>query len=640
MDLVWSEARVTRGRGAPNAPYIVFALAEAAKAAAAPPGTELYSPAYRALSLRPARGPWSVVSVARSTRLRQGEIRVPILLPREVVNLRPVRGARRPAPAFPDWFGDCPCFVGIIDDAIGFAHERFRRAVAGGPPRSRIDYLWMQGVRSTGGTDLPFGRALWGAEIDRLLASHSLPGGAIDEDGLYRDPDAGLLEMASPRMQNGAQAFSHGTAMLDTAAGLAPDDPLGVNLPIAAVCLPPQLTTDTLGTFAETYLIAAIDRILRHVAMRSDQASRRAGRKVDYPLVINISLALTAGAKDGGDLLDRYLADLARSRRGRAPVIVVMPAGNHRQAQTHARLTAAGTVTWHLPPDDATPSFVEIWGPPRPERPAAPMAVRLTPPGGCPAQPAAAFGHHCRLLRDGRPVGWIFWDWRADPDGSGGRERVTCVTAPTVASGAAPWTPLGDWSIAVGGTGWPVDLHVQRDDTIASYRRRGRQSYFTDRDYQPRDESGRIRATDPDPTCPVRRAGTLTSLADGVAPILVGGYHARTLAEVDYAGLPFDPGEGVRRLDLLAPSEASPLLPGILAALGVSGGRARVSGTSIAAAAVTRDRSRALAQGGGWGRLDGLWFRAADGAAVAPAPPLLAAAVWRLAGGRAPLRID
>ena len=72
-----------------------------------------------------------------------------------------------------------PVVMGVIDDGIAFAQQRFR-TVAGGTVVSRVEYWWLQdGVYQ--GPPLPFGRELDNAGINALVTTCT-HGGVIDED--------------------------------------------------------------------------------------------------------------------------------------------------------------------------------------------------------------------------------------------------------------------------------------------------------------------------------------------------------------------------------------------------------------------------------------------------------------------------
>ena len=112
-----------------------------------------------------------------------------------------------------------PVVMGVIDDGIAFAQQRFRE-VAGGQVRSRVEYWWLQdGVYQ--GQPLPFGRELDNAGINALLTTCT-HGGIIDEDELYRR--AGLTDFRLPGHKSAAWRISHGAHVMDQACGYQQDD--------------------------------------------------------------------------------------------------------------------------------------------------------------------------------------------------------------------------------------------------------------------------------------------------------------------------------------------------------------------------------------------------------------------------------
>jgi hypothetical protein len=573
----------------PRSPYAHFAFQEHKAAPRARSHGACYNPPQGCMLVRSAPGARISVETAasfaeaRTDEFGSGDRVVAIQLPHDRVN--PNLGKRRDDAAshtgrlWPDEIpmstaGLPPVFIGIVDDAIAFAHQRFRLPDGG----TRFDYLWLQGVPYVGG-DVPFGRELVRSEIDRLLGEHR------SEAGVYRA--VGLIEMGRPTVQHVAQAFSHGTAELDAAAGYRPDDPAGAARPIAAVCLPPEVISDTLGSFAEDYIMQGLDRLLAHLERRRAAASR------PVPAVINISLARTGGPKDGTSLLDRYLEQTVQDHR---PLRYVLPAGNHRLSRCRARFDArserALEATWRLPPDDWTPSFLEIWGPPRADKPEAPsLSLGLRLPGSPESisVPDLQMEHYRRLLAGpDKELAWVYRQWIEAPDRSGGRERFTIVTFPTRGSGDASTAPAGDWLIGIepaSDAPLPIDLYIQRDDTIPGFRRRGRQSYFVDAGYRNRLPNGFPRLVDRGERSPIRRAGTISSFATGDVPVVVGARYASSGRTVGYSGAP-EPGG--RALSRCAAAERSPVVRGMLQAGSTSGSRVAIGGTSVAAALVTR----------------------------------------------------
>ena len=150
-----------------------------------------------------------------------------------------------------------PVVVGVIDDGIAFAQQRFRK-VAGGQVRSRVEYWWLQdGVYQ--GQPLPFGRELDNVGIDALLTTCT-HGGVIDEDELYRR--AGLTDFRLPGHKSAAWRISHGAHVMDQACGYEQDDLNRPERPIVCVQLPIRVTAETSGAHLLPYVHLAMIYIL------------------------------------------------------------------------------------------------------------------------------------------------------------------------------------------------------------------------------------------------------------------------------------------------------------------------------------------------------------------------------------------
>ncbi|WP_116596919.1 hypothetical protein [Primorskyibacter marinus] len=514
--------------------------------------------------------------------------------------------------------------VGIIDDATAFAHERFRLPNG----RSRIDYLWLQSARHKAGENAPsFGREYDRNGIERLIDQfrRGPMGETIDEDGLYRHASA--LDMSLGTPQSLARTAGHGTAVADLAAsfgvstnargpdGLTPPGEMNIapeDFDLAVVSLPERLIMDTSGTFAEIFVILGMVRLISHVEHRCRRDDK------DYPLVINISLGLTAGPRDGTSLLDRFIAAVNSNRPSdRVPIRIVVPAGNFRQAKVHAVLDApvdaqASPLFWTIEPDDPTPSFLEIWSTPLPEKPdALPISLTLRPAHSKEAAPLGPvpLDGVFDLKNGAQLAARCYTQWvpkRIDTPSAGGRVRLTLAVPPTVPGNpAAAYTVPGPWQLLLEAAdtspseaGWPLDLVVQRDDMIPGYRGGGRQSYLQDRQYSQVDARGFAVTKDrpgPDGTLPyVRRAGTINAFATAPEIVVVGGCFADTLEPVDYSGEGGSGGQGLRGIDASAPASMQ-RMRGVIRAVGSrSGSRIGVGGTSIAAPVMSRELAKAM----------------------------------------------
>lgn len=507
--------------------------------------------------------------------------------------------------------------MAVIDDGIAFAHERFRSDAFD----SRIDFLWLQGADHDGAnSDVPFGRELGREQIEDLFHDHrrGKSGSLLDEDGVYRA--AGAMDMGTGALQSLARRAGHGTAIVDLAAGFAAGtdtrdrtfrslpERMGINpeaYDLALVTLPQSVTADTSGTFTEIFIIIALVRLLDHI----EQRSLRDGQ--DYPVIVNLSFGLTAGPKDGSSLLDRFI-DQINVTRGfdRAPVSIVIPAGNHRLSQSHAILNQplsadAAPLFWRLFPDDPTPSFLEIWTAPLSSRPDVlplSLGLRVADETELAMLTAGPVDVSYSLRRGDKFLARAYVQWVAGGAGAG-RFRITLALPGTVpTSRDAPYVPSGDWQLSIEQTEadtsavWPIDLTIQRDDMIPGFRGGGRQSRFADGAYQAYDLAGRPitedRMDELGNMSHIRRAGTLNSLATARDTVVVGGCFADTLSAVGYSG-EGSAASGVRGPDVVAPASVSRSRGSIRVAGARSGSRIGVEGTSAAAPTLARELAKA-----------------------------------------------
>ena len=541
-------------------------------------------------------------------------------LPPDAVNRDPAPAGAGPlmaAGALPD--PDRGCIIAVIDDAIPFAHQHLRLPGA----LSRVASLWVQDARvdpDGPGRDLPWGIELRGARIGGWLAG--LESGAIAaEDAVYRR--AGVVAMDRRTTHSAAFAAGHGAAVALLAAGFAPDDPRARNHPVIGVTLAPGVIADTSATLAQDPLLAAIVFVITRARMLCRQVEAAHGLPVDsvrLPVVLNLSLGLTAGPRDGTGLLERFLDALAtHASTGLGPVHAVLPTGNHRMARLRATLRPQGRIGWQLPPDDATQTPLEIWGPVRPTRPDWPMRIGLTPPGGTEARTRFCAPDQSSTLRDGRgrDLGWAFYRVMPHPDGW--RECMTLIVAPTCPAAVGDsWAPPGRWGLALVQGDGDHAVSVQRDDVLRGFPREARQSWLSQPAYADMDARGFPVLLDPRATGPARvqRADTVNAYATGRHGLRVGAVD-RSGRGLAYASL-IGAAQGG---DLLACVDRSQARPGMIVRGRTSGSFAVMSGSSMAAPQATRWLAGHLADGA---RPDSraAIIRLAQGATDVPVPVL------------------
>jgi hypothetical protein len=487
--------------------------------------------------------------------------------------------------------------VGIIDDGIAFAHERFRSNEV----TTRIASLWLQGPEASEdeqGTPTFFGngRELSSTDINNLLLACSSAGG-VDEDMVYSR--AKVLDFATADHKSLAHRGAHGTHVLDIAAGATPgQDP---QWPIVAVQLPSLVTEDTSGAkLTQPAVEGVVYILLESLRIAADRGT------MPLPVVINLSYGFTAGPHDGSLPIERALETIVAlwEKHVGAKVRVVLPAGNHYLSRMHAALSSPGPTVvelpWRIHPDDRTPSHVEIWLPPRPSPLPCPVRVSIRAAGQTTSSPVVPDEvMACELVRGDRPVAQVAYGY------ANGRGVIRLSVWPTYEldppAGPASAAPAGVWMIRIENVslnhGESVHAWIQRDDSAYGFAAAGRQSYFDDPCYERRDWKGHLVLTDQH-DCPVKRAGTLNAIATGDNShiIVVGGYvhSARKVADYSSSG----PASGTRQgPDVLAVSDRSPVLGGILAAGTRSGSRLAMNGSSVAAPYVTRRIAAELAAG-------------------------------------------
>ena len=480
--------------------------------------------------------------------------------------------------------------MGVIDQGIAFAHERFRNASG-----SRIAYLWRQDLLPPAGPINSFGSELTAAKINAEIDLSTSRG--EQEDAIYRR--VGGLDFASRNFQPLSRRRSHGTHVLDLAAG----EPLSANAenrPIIAVEMPEEAVGDPVGS---TLTIHALHGILYILERAEDLRAKQSWNTL--PVVINLSYGPHDGPHDGSSWFERAVDWLQKVfEPTKTPVRFVFAAGNFRQSRIHAHAIADPGCTVELrvrvQPDDKTPSFIELWlagdaitG--------DNVTIELTPPIG----PSV-------FVRPDAPDGM-------EPPGAGYRYRLTFAEAgvvgkrayalanlgPTVSElpfdPAAPVTvPSGVWTLSVTSKqdSSPVefDAWIRRDASLAGRRSRGRQSYFEDKAYEDELARGKRPAEfEKENSSPmVKRRSTLSGIASGAAPYVIAGYR-RGDFESEMHPAPYSSGGPTENPDrtmsaptLSFPSDRSVACHGVLAAGTLSGSIVAMNGSSVAAPQAAR----------------------------------------------------
>lgn len=463
--------------------------------------------------------------------------------------------------------------VAVIDFGCAFVHERFRRYDAGREEwRTRIAYLWDQNPAQSQVAPWiavhgeRYGRELTAGAIDTLMKRCSVDG-RIDEDACYRAASYSDVDVA----------LTHGTHVLDLAAGLDPTAPTGETTSepphIVFVQLPEYAVADTSGGSMVTHVLDALHYILGRVEAHT-------------PLVVNLSYGSMAGPHDGSTLLERALDALIAREQKHRDFAIVLPAGNNFESDAHACVHVGGgaaeaALYWQVMADDPTDTFLEIWY--RREH-AGRLSLSVTPPGGPRRMLGIDEGYELRETAYGDPIAMAI---HARQVAGGLNDAMALVALAPTHAAALPRAeaPAGLWKIELAPVGKlprPVEVHlwIERDDPPLGAGTSRRQSRFL------ADES----AGDGLPAAIVRKEMTGNSIANGARTVVVGAClgDGSKVASYSSAGPPRDWLRKGPWPDVVAPSDDCESLPGIAAAGTRSGLTVRMNGTSVAAPQVAR----------------------------------------------------
>jgi hypothetical protein len=500
--------------------------------------------------------------------------------------------------------------VGIIDDGIAFANERFRTVNHG----SRVQCFWRQDGPFQPSSTVTYGREICKAPdsagrpgIDALVAQCTVAG-VLNEDKLYRRAE--LINFGAPGHKSAAWRVAHGTHALDLAAGEGMVKDV-LNRPIICVQLPTAFTEDS-----SLQLPMHRERLHDAIAYILNRAAALSSGGNPLPVVINFSYGNTAGPHDGTGPLEREMEDFLQQPGG--PLRIILPAGNSHLSRCHAEVSFDGgggqivALEWRVQPDDRTPSFVQVWLPDTPALPAGAHRVRLSivTPGGL-ETPLVGETHNTgvHVVND---VGEIICEARyafEPAPTQRGLFRITLQPTARLKPAPAPDTfriaPPGVWTIklhnALLGVGDLVHAYIQRDDPPMGYPNLGRQSYFDHLCYVRFDAQGKEIEVDSHPEqvaspCHVKRAGLINAIATGDGPFVAGGYLRKDLRFAKYTAGGTDDA-AFPRPDAALVTDDSKVHAGVLAAGSRSGSRVAINGTSVAAPQLARWVADELAAG-------------------------------------------
>lgn len=491
--------------------------------------------------------------------------------------------------------------VVIVDDGFNFASNRVR--TAGQPPRLH-PMMWDQSppeVQYGGGSvGRRYKSPFWEHAHDELgfiipkpkplkisLRVGALYGQRLMLERLFAaaagEPDQAIYAMAGYLRET--PAWTHGVSMLDLASNGTPRPDSshgGVTHPGQPVLvqLPERTVDDTSGGSLAGHALDAIHHALYLAGER--------------PVIVNLSYGTHSGPHDGTSMFERALEELLGKHKN---LHVVLPAGNTHLARCHASCHVGTsppvrTFQWKVMADDPTDSYLEIW------LSSASALVRVTSPNGHVVQARAGSVH---VLDENSVVQAALVYPKAVAQGQSGTMALLALAptrrteqslpgslSPLMSQSAqvsrkAVLAPHGVWTIEVENHEphcTRVDLWVQRDDAAPGGRRarngfRGRQSYLLETDghcVEPRTSLSGIATL----KCERLYVVGAMRLADSG----ISAYSA--------AGPNRDQPSRTEGPDVVVVADESRNLPGMLTHRTLGGGALRISGTSVAAARVTR----------------------------------------------------
>lgn len=488
--------------------------------------------------------------------------------------------------------------VGVIDNNFNLVNARFTQNTATGVT-SRIDFAWVQDGVSRGAAEpVVFGREHDKAELEGLLNS------ALSEDD--RLQALGLLDFTRPGSWSLARQLSHGTHVLDTAAGFDPEtgDEAARNCRIMAVQLPELVTVETSGARLAPFVVAGIGHMLDHAYEMS------VVENFPIPVVLNFSYAIAGGPHDGTSIIETAIDTLVAAHIERIEkkfddvpprfgVQVVLPTGNRYLARGHANAPAVvGAMTelnlpWRVQPEDLTPNFCEIWVP----EDTKDITLSVAWPGGTPIALPDLDRRQAMLLVDdatGDVLARVSVDLQGMTPAAAEKKRVLIALSPSAMPSSTNRKPgpNGLWHVQIVArlNGGEINAWIPRDDAPLGFSRPGLQSYFNDSTYERYTPEGFINQEDTGPSV-IKRRGTLNGMATSERITVVGGVTYRDENPSYYAA---SSSKGMRDPDYSAVSDRSRVIGGILSSGSRSGSVLPMNGTSVSAPQVSRAMMQAF----------------------------------------------
>jgi hypothetical protein len=422
--------------------------------------------------------------------------------------------------------------LAVIDDGLDFLNPRYVQG-----DNTRFIAVWDQNTDKTHHNEdiqnhLQFGHSL---EAYRRFFGYSLN---------KRAHGSAVLQMASKQHNSAGVAEHHGW-------------------PLLAVQLPQSTLKDSSGASLGARALDALRFVF-------DQASTASNDGGPSSVVVNLSMGADAGAHDGTSIFEEAMDELLALRKDNTAI--VLPAGNAHDKQGHLScvIPAGGTFSmyWHVPSQDATDSFLELWSDARSN-----LSISVTPPQG-PALQGVEPGHQATLAAGERQGVTVMLANMGANTLSKHRHMALLALAPTQGPASSPCAQSGRYRIAIHNTSdetCPVQLWLERDGPVYGQDSGGKRGYLFK-----------------DPSCAIQTGtndNTLNSIANGQHTIVVGATqeHGRTQAAT-YSG------RSSSQPKVLAQGDEGTLnnLRGLPVQETVGQDSFRIGGTSLAAALASR----------------------------------------------------
>lgn len=512
--------------------------------------------------------------------------------------------------------------LAVIDDGVGFLNHGLRRDSA--IESTRIKYFWNQNeidvsvgsrLQANWPTDFTIGHfhndylMLNGWQLsDRQINSWltRLNADEVSEHAVYSAYQYWPL----------SHSISHGTHILGIAGGYDNSHDTGVASPIKTrlstvdiigvqVASTNRRFNDTSGRWFSYHLLDAI----RYCLLRGDdlavqEATTQGNVTAEVkPMVVNMSLGNMAGPHDGSSIVESAIDEMYKLRngildsgaRGRTnnSLEFVLSSGNQKLARSHAKLSiqsgSSKVLTWRALPDDATPNFMEIWLPESHSDTQSCESIIIhieSPSGQNPSGPIKC-GDTYELKRN-NVVECVVVYLPPEKMAAGKNGMILLALAPTNNVLNDKTVQPGEWKVTVENLNeedLTIKAWIQRDDSVFNRPTIGRQSRFDDPNFSHFMASGHTRKNDFGNESYIRLEGTISAIATGEHSIVAGAYRYSDDEEADYSGQ----GDAtIRKTSALAVADDSITCRGVISSGSMSGSKAALDGTSVAAARVSR----------------------------------------------------